>query len=182
MFVKVTVAILVAIAAMVAVVAALGARLPVAHVATRAAVIGASSDVVFGTITDFANAPSWRSDVKSMTESVDASSGRKRVTEESSNGTMTMEVEQSVPNTRLVTRIVGDDLPWGGAWAYALEPQGNTTKVTITEHGEVYNPIFRFISNYIMGHTGTMDTYLTNLGRRFGGDVTIIDAPVVPVK
>jgi hypothetical protein len=181
-FVKVLIAIAVALGAMVAVVAALGARLPVGHTATRAAIIGAPSDVVFTTITDFANAPSWRSDVRKMTESVDASSGRKRVTEESSNGTMMMEIEQLVPNTRLVTRIVGDDLPWGGAWAYALEPQGNTTRVTITEHGEVYNPIFRFISSYIMGHTATMDTYLTNLGRKFGGEVTIIDAPTVPVK
>jgi hypothetical protein len=179
---KVVVAIVVALAAMVGVVAALGARLPVSHTATRAAVIGAPADVVFTTITDFANAPTWRSDVKSMKEGVDASSGRKRVTEESSNGVMTMEVEESVPNTRLVTRIVGDDLPWGGAWVYALEPQGTTTRVTITEHGEVYNPVFRFISNYIMGHTATLDTYLTNLGRKFGGEVIIIDAAPVSLK
>lgn len=179
---KVIVAIVIAIAAMVAVVAALGARLPVSHMATRAVAINAPADVVFNTITDFAGAPSWRTDVKSMTESVDPASGRKRVTEESSNGTMTMEVEQSVPNTRLVTRIVGEGLPYGGAWAYALEPQGTMTKVTITEHGEVYNPIFRFISNYIIGHTGTMDTYLTNLGRKFGSEVAIIDAPPVPLK
>ena len=179
---KVIVAILVGLGIMVAIVAALGARLPVSHTATRATMIGAPADVVFATITDFQSAPSWRSDVKSTTESVDASSGRKRVTEESSNGTMTMEVEESVPNTRLVTRIVGEGLPWGGAWAYALEPQGNTTKVTITEHGEVYNPIFRFISSYIMGHTSTLDTYLTNLGRKFGGEVTIIDAAPVPLK
>lgn len=179
---KVIIAVAIAIGAMVAVVAALGARLPVSHTATRAVAINAPADVVFNTITDFAAAPTWRADVKSMTETVDSASGRKRVTEESSNGTMTMEVEQSVPNTRLVTRIVGDGLPYGGAWAYALEPQGTRTKVTITEHGEVYNPIFRFISNYIMGHTSTLDTYLTNLGRKFGGEVMIIDAAPVPVK
>ena len=179
---KVIVAIVVALAAMVAVVAALGARLPVSHTATRAAIIGGPPEVVFNTITDFDAVPSWRGEVKSMTESVDPASGRQRVTEVSSNGTMTMEIEQIVPGSRLVTRIVGEDLPFGGAWAYAVEPQGTMTKVTITEHGEVYNPIFRFISSYIMGHTGTLDTYLTNLGRKFGGDVTIIDAPPVPLK
>jgi uncharacterized protein YndB with AHSA1/START domain len=179
---KVIAAILIAIGAMVGVVALLGARLPVSHTATRSALINAPTDSVFTTITDFGAAPSWRSDVKSMKESMDNSSGRKRVTEESSNGTMTMEIEESVPNSRLVTRIVGEGLPWGGAWAYALEPQGTMTKVTITEHGEVYNPIFRFISNYIMGHTATLDTYLTNLGRRFGGEVMIIDAAPVPLK
>ena len=179
---KVVVAIVVAIAAMIAIVGLLGARLPVGHVASRSAVIGAPADVVFNTITDFSTAPSWRKSVKRMTVTVDSTTGRQRVTEDGSTGTMTMEVEQLEPPTRLVTRIVGEDLPYGGAWAYALEPEGNSTRVTITEHGEVYNPIFRFIAKYIMGHTGTMDTYLTELGRKFGSDVTLTDAAPVPIK
>lgn len=179
---KAVIAIVLGLGAMVGVVAILGARLPVGHVASRSALIGAPTDVVFKTVTDFGSAPSWRSEVKSMSVSVDSATGRQRVTEVSSTGTMTMEIEQSVPPTRLVTRIVGEGLPYGGAWAYALEPQGNSTRVTITEHGEVYNPIFRFVSNYIMGHTGTLETYLTNLGRKFGADVTPADAAPVPLK
>ncbi|HEY5545307.1 MAG TPA: SRPBCC family protein, partial [Gemmatimonadaceae bacterium] len=148
---KVIVAILLAIAAMAGIVALLGGRLPVGHVASRSVVVGAPMDVVFNTITDFNAAPSWRKDLKSVTVTTDSTTGRQRVTEESSTGPMTMEVEQLVPPTRLVMRIVGEDLPYGGAWAYALEPQGNATRVTISEHGEVYNPIFRFIATYIMG-------------------------------
>jgi hypothetical protein len=94
---------------------------------------------------------------------------------------MSMVVEESIPPTRLVTRIEGDNLPYGGAWAYALEPQGNLTRITITEHGEVYNPVFRFISRYIIGHTGTIDTYLRNLGNKFGAPVFPMDAPPVPL-
>ena len=179
---KVIVAIVVAIAAMVGIVGLVGSRLPVSHVASRSAVIGAPADVVFNTITDFSSAPSWRKNVTSITVTVDSTTGRQRVTEEGSNGTMMMDVEQNVAPTRLVTRIVGEGLPYGGAWAYALEAQGNSTRVTITEHGEVYNPIFRFISKYIMGHTGTMDTYLRDLGRKFGSEVTPADAAPVPVK
>jgi len=179
---KVVVAILVAIAAMAGIVALLGSRLPVAHVATRSAVIGAPADVVFNAMTDFASAPSWRSGLRSVTVSTDSTTGRQRVTEESSTGTMTMEVEELVVPRRLVTRIVGEDLPYGGAWAHALEAQGNATRVTITEHGEVYNPIFRFIAKYIMGHTGTLDTYLTDLGRKFGTEVTLTDAAAVPLQ
>ncbi len=179
---KVIVAIVVAIAAMVGIVGLVGARLPVGHVASRSVMIGAPADVVFTTITDFGSAPAWRSGLKSAAVTTDSSTGRQRVTEDASSGTMTMEVEELVPPTRLVTRIVGEGLPYGGAWAYALEPQGNSTRVTITEHGDVYNPIFRFISKYIMGHNGTIDTYLTDLGRKFGAPVTPVAATPVPLK
>ncbi len=179
---KVILAIVVAIAAIGAAIAFMGSRLPVAHVATRSVVINAPAETVFGTITDFASAPSWRSDLKSVNVTTDAATGRQRVTETGSSGSMTMEIEQSIAPTRLVTRIVGEGLPFGGAWAYQLQPQGNATQVTITEHGEVYNPVFRFISRYIMGHTGTLEAYLTNLGMKFGQSVTPADAAPVPLQ
>lgn len=179
---KVIVAIVVAIVAIVGVVALLGSRLPVGHVASRSAIINAPTADVFNAMTDFASAPAWRSDLKSVTVSTDSSTGRQRVVEDAKTGTMTMVVEELVPPTRFVTRIVGEGLPYGGAWAHALEAQGNTTRVTITEHGEVYNPIFRFMARYIIGYTGTMDGYLTDLGRKFGTEVILTDAAPVPIK
>jgi hypothetical protein len=179
---KAVIAIVLALAAMIGVVALLGSRLPVGHVASRSVLIGAPSDVVFKTVTDFASAPSWRSDVKSMSVTTDSATGRQRLTEVSSSGTLNMDVELLIPPTRLVTRIAGDGLPFGGAWAYLLEPQGNETRVTITEHGEVYNPVFRFMSAYIMGHNATLDKYLTNLGLKFGADVVPVDAAPVPLR
>ena len=179
---KVIIAIVVAIVAMVGIVAFVGSRLPVSHIASRTVTIGAPADVVFTTMTDFASAPSWRPGLKSVTVTTDPASGRQRITEDSKDGKMTMEVEQIVPPTRFVTRILAEGLPYGGAWAHALEAQGNTTRVTITEHGEVYNPIFRFISKYIMGHNGTMDAYLTALGMKFGTPVVPTDGAPVPLK
>ena len=178
---RVMVAILLALGAMVGAVAWLGSRLPVGHVASRSAVIGAPIDVVYATITDFGAAPSWRSGLKSVTWETDSAAHRTRVTEKSSTGTMTMEAEQFIPPTRLVMRIVGEDLQFGGAWAWALDPQGTATKVTITEHGEVYNPIFRFISKFIIGHTGSIDRYLRDLGAKFGTVVVPTDAMPVPL-
>jgi hypothetical protein len=177
---KAIVAIVVAIGVLVGVVALLGNQLPVGHVASRYVMIGAPIDVVFSTITEFEATGSWR-ELKSVTVSKDASSGRTRVTEESSNGPITMEVEQLIPPTRLVMRIV-DESAFGGAWAYALEPQGNATRITITEHGEVYNPVFRFVGKYIMGHTRTIDSYLMSLGRKLGSEVVPADAMPVPLN
>ena len=37
----------------------------------------------------------------------------------------------------------------------------------ITENGEVYNPLFRFVSRFVMGHTRTIDTYLGDVARHF---------------
>jgi hypothetical protein len=50
--------------------------------------------------------------------------------------------------------------------------------VTITERGVVYNPIFRFVSRFLMGYTATMKTYLNALARRFGGETTPTEVAV----
>jgi hypothetical protein len=68
-----------------------------------------------------------------------------------------------------VTHITDKALPFGGSWDYRLEPAGNDTRVTITENGEVYNPVFRFVSRFLMGHTATIDKYLTALAGKTGG-------------
>ena len=67
-----------------------------------------------------------------------------------------------------MTHIADKELPFGGTWDYRLEPAGTGSRITITENGEVYNPIFRFVSRYFMGHTATIDKYLTALARRTG--------------
>ncbi len=36
-----------------------------------------------------------------------------------------------------------------------------------TEQGEIYNPVFRFVSRFILGYTRTIDTYLRNVSRKF---------------
>ena len=45
--------------------------------------------------------------------------------------------------------------------------------MTITENGEVYDPIFRLVSKYVMGHHGTATTFLEDLGHRFGREVVV---------
>ena len=56
-----------------------------------------------------------------------------------------------------------------GAWEYVVTGDGAGSRVRITEHGEVYNPVFRFVSRFIMGHTATASAYLKALGRAVRG-------------
>ena len=84
-------------------------------------------------------------------------------------GPVIMEVQESEPPTRFVTRIADPDQPFGGTWTFEIVPSGAGSRVTITERGEVYNPIFRVMSRFVFGYTGTMQSYLAALTARFGG-------------
>ena len=76
------------------------------------------------------------------------------------------EIVLDEPAKRLISRIADKSLPYSGSWTYDLEPVAEGTRVTITENGEVPNPIFRFLSKYVFGHTKTMETYLTDLQQK----------------
>jgi hypothetical protein len=39
--------------------------------------------------------------------------------------------------------------------------------IHLVRHGEVYNPVFRFVSRYVMGHSATIDKYLEAVATRF---------------
>jgi hypothetical protein len=68
---------------------------------------------------------------------------------------------------RLVTQIEGQNLPFGGGWEFRLKNNGDSTSVTITENGEVYNPLFRFVSKFIMGHNANLRKYAGFLEESF---------------
>lgn len=160
------------VVALILAVVIIGALLPRDHVAIVKARITATPEAVWQSITDVANHPSWRPDVKRV-ELVPAPDGRITWREHSSNGAILMTIDQAEAPRRLVTRIADDDLPFGGTWEYALAPAGEgISDVTITERGSVYNPVFRFMSRFVFGHTATMNAFLRSLGRKFGEDVT----------
>lgn len=147
---------------------AIGAMLPVAHTATTSAYIDARPDRVWTLITDVESFPDWRPDVETVTR-LDDRDGRPVWRETMSTGEITFAAEAWDPPRRLVARIDDDDLPFGGAWTYEVEPDGLGTRLTITEDGEVYNPLFRFMSRFIFGHEATMRAYLDAVRQELGG-------------
>ena len=148
-----------------------GFLLPARHEATVSATIPATPEAVWGVLTDPASYPKWRGDVTSV-ELLPTDSGHVAWRELGKNSAITFVVEQAEPPKRLVTRITDRSLPFGGSWEYLVTGEGAGSRVQITEHGEVYNPVFRFVSRFIMGHTATASAYLKALGARFGATVT----------
>jgi uncharacterized protein YndB with AHSA1/START domain len=154
----------------VLVIVVIGALLPRDHVVAMSARIAATPDRVWSALTNPAEFPSWRHDVKSVDMLAPTAHGPSW-REHSTQGAITFVVDAAEPPKRLVARIADENLPFGGSWEYVVEPDGpSSSRVTIVERGAVYNPLFRFVSRFIMGHTATIDAYLRALGKRFGAE------------
>ena len=166
--------ILLAIAVVVliaAVVIIIGALLPKAHVVSRSARFRQPPAAVWEVIT---GPPTWRPDVRAF-EELPERDGHKVWLEVDNHGQkITFERVESSPPVSMVTRIADPKLPFVGSWSHQIAPaDGGGSLLTITENGEVYNPIFRFVSRFIIGHSASIEKYLTALGNKFGDPVTI---------
>jgi hypothetical protein len=155
-----------------ALVVVIGALLPRDHVASVSAKIAAPPAAVWSAIVQPDAFPTWRGDVTRV-EMLTSTDNGPSWREYTRRGALTMGIEQSDPPHRVVTRILDRDLPYGGAWEYDISADGASgSSVTITERGWVSNPLFRFVSRFIMGQTSSMDTYLRALGKHFGSEPT----------
>ena len=155
------------IVALVAAIVAIGYMLPVKHVAVRERTFAAPPERVFAAIATPADYPRWRRDVRQV-ELLPEENGRPRFRETGSDGAITFRIEALEPDRRLVTRIA-ERLPFGGSWTFELAPAGAGTTLRITEDGEVYNPIFRFMSRFVFGHHRTIERYLADLDAHLKG-------------
>ena len=155
----------------VAAVYTIGWLLPVGHVASRSADFKAAPQSIYDVISDVEHYPQWWPEISSV-EMLPAEEGRVRFRQHTSTGPIVMEVVETVAPQRLVTRIADPDQPFGGTWTFELTPQNDGTRLTITERGEVYDPLFRFMSRFIFGHTVTMESFLAALEARQGRQVS----------
>jgi len=146
----------------------IGYALPVKHRASRSEVFNVSPEELWAALIDFKKYPEWRADVR-KSEARGERNGREVWRETDSHRNVieyaTLEAREG---RRLVRRIATPDLPYGGTWTFEIAPAGpNRTALSITEDGEVYNPIFRIVSRFIMGYTFTMDRFLADLQKKF---------------
>ncbi|HET7209069.1 MAG TPA: SRPBCC family protein [Terriglobales bacterium] len=153
------------LAGAVALIIVVGWMLPKSHTVSRSIILHQPPAKVFALISDFASAPAWRPDVRQV-EILPTFEGRARFRETGDNGAITMEVVEWNPPRRLITRIADSTLPFGGTWTFDLAPAGDGCRLQITEQGEIYNPVFRFVSRFIIGQNRTLQRYLDSLERK----------------
>lgn len=140
----------VVVTALVAVVLLVGYALPKSHRASRKAVFHRAPEAIYAVIAD----PRWE---PKGTEGI------------------RYEIVENQPPRRLVRRIANTGLPFGGSWTFDLSSTNEGTVLRITEDGEIYNPVFRFVSRFFMGYTRTIDEYLDELGTKVGERVAPTD-------
>jgi uncharacterized protein YndB with AHSA1/START domain len=117
-------------------VAVIGYFLPVNHDASRSAEFNQPPETVYALISDLQNYSAWWPENE-----------------------VNVEVVEAVPPAKFVTRIVGET-DFGGTWTMEIVPTSSGSRLTITERGEIYNPIFRTLARFVFGHTSTMESCL----------------------
>lgn len=147
------------------VILAVGALLPVKHVATRSAELNAPRAKIWVLISNYADMPKWRKELLKVEMKQDDNSDGNEVWQEfeSEKESLDFITIEQIEEQKLVRKIVGEKLDFGGTWTFKLIENGDKTTLTITENGEVYNILFRFVSKFIMGHYASMDKYIRQL-------------------
>lgn len=159
------------IVGLIAAVAVAGLFVPKSHTASSMARYRQPPEALWTAITDFPSMPSWQPGLKSV-ERLPDQNGHPVWLQVSRHGRMLLEVIDVHSPTRLVCRIADPNLPFGGTWTYEIVPTDGGAEMTITENGEIYNPIFRFMARFIFGYHATLEGYLRSLSRKFGEDVS----------
>jgi uncharacterized protein YndB with AHSA1/START domain len=156
--------------ALVLVVLGVGALLPSSYEVAESAAYRQSPAAVWAVVSDLAALPAWDPLVHGI-ERLPDRDGHPVWRERTGDGTVTYEVVQSLPPRRLVLAVLGSDAPFRGTWTFDLAPgppaEGGT-RLTLTAHGRIGSPFFRFLLRFVYGSDRALDIYLTALGRRLG--------------
>ena len=148
-------------------IALIGVMLPKSHRATRMARFKEPPEQIFAAIV---GAQDWRGVVATELPS---ENGHRRWRERSGHRAIIFEEVESDPPRLYQSRIADKDLPFSGTWTWEVAATETGCTCRITEEGEIANPIFRFVSQLVIGQTKTIDDYLNALGRKFNQPVQI---------
>jgi uncharacterized protein YndB with AHSA1/START domain len=157
-----------AVAGMIALAAIIGTFLPETHTAARTLRLRQAPEAVWQAITDRAQQSAWRTELQSI-ERFPERGGREVWQEVYRNGDrLTLEASEVSPPRRLVTHVADADAPFSGRWEYELTPAEGGCYLTITEIGQIPNPLFRFVNHFVIGQATTIERYLKALAAKFG--------------
>jgi len=159
------------LAALVALMALIGAFVSRDHRATSTISLRQPLDSVWKVVRDIGGAPAWFSAME-KSERLPDRDGHEVWHQKMSGFDVPIIVLESAPPGRLVTQIdPAAGGAFGGTWTYELAPDSTGTRISVTEAGWISNPIFRFMSRVLFGYYGSLDKYLKALGTRFGETV-----------
>jgi uncharacterized protein YndB with AHSA1/START domain len=153
------------VAGLVGLAALVGALRPRTHVATHVVLLAAAPDRVWAVIADVERQPEWVPEITKV-ERLPDRDGKPSYRETFGQFDATTVVTESDPPRRLVKEILPGG-PFSGSWTWELAPEGERTRLTITERGTVPNPLFRAMMIF-HDDTKSARDYADALARRLG--------------
>lgn len=138
------------------------------HRATSTISLRQPAESIWKVVRDLGNGPSWWPALTSV-ERLPDRNGQEVWRQKMSGFDVPIIVLESTPPRKLVTQIDPKArAAFGGTWTYELTPESGGTRVSVTEAGWIGNPVFRFMSRFLFGYYGSLDSCLKALGKRFG--------------
>lgn len=152
----------------IALVYLIGFLMPVKHQLSVSRQFAVDKKTIWQILVDFGHHANWRRDIVSA-EKVSANDVANEIWQESDNhgNVIRYENRDIIKEQSLKRVIVSKHLAFGGSWTFNLasddsQPQAQAT-LTITENGEVYNPMFRFLGKTVFGFDTSMRRFLEDL-------------------
>ena len=162
---------LAAIPILVGVMALVGTLVSRDHRATSTIWLRQPPDSVWTVVRDIRGVPAWFPSAKAA-ERLPDRDGHEVWRQKIGGFDVPIIVLESSPPRKLVTQIDPNaGGAFGGTWTYEIAPDSNGTRISVTEAGWISNPVFRFMARYLFGYYGSLDGYLTALGKRFGESI-----------
>lgn len=143
----------------------IGVLLPEKHMVSRTVQLRAPVSKVWQTITDHKGSVQWRTNLAAV-DQVEVKPGTMGWREIEKNGdAINYHTVNLDPERQMIREITDKNLPFGGTWTFDLNENAEGVLLTITENGEVYNPIFRVMSRFVFGYYASIDRYFLQLSK-----------------
>lgn len=158
---------LISIVGLGGIIVGVGSVLPVEHSTSVVKTFQASRKQLWEKMTKLEQFPEWRSEVTSI-EYVIGPDQQLTWRETYDNGeSMVFTAKDMSYLGTMTVEIVEPIEDFSGTWKYELFPVRGGTRLTITEAGEVYSPVFRFFAKFVFGYDSTIEQYFSDLEDEF---------------
>lgn len=126
----------------VAIMAMIGAGLPLRHVVTRRKSFAAPPERVWSALLSIQQLPVDRSDLRAVDQ---GTSTAPPTSVEVVGSLVKLDIETFKPPRTLVVKTAEADISYGGTWTFEIELESaQLTKLTVTEEAEVHGRLLRF--------------------------------------
>ncbi len=157
----------------------IGTSIPMDHFALCSAQIAVPSTELIRTVLDDGSSRAWRPELRNVT--LLSGEGPTAIWQETNKYGQVLTLRTTVEvqhdpmhaGTTLIVRKTpfSPRLGFGGIWVFEVPASGRagaTSSVSVSEQSRIYNPLYRSLAKYVFGYTATLQTYLTDLARKYG--------------